>query len=277
MSDFLTLIYPILAALIVASAGYVQKITGSNPEKFDLVKFSATVVIGGGITVLMFVTGQPISAESLGFQLVAYSGLIVLVENGIKIVTRGAVQISIPAAFLPVGASSTGPVAGSAPVLAPVVAVPIAAPAPVNVDPIDTINKIALKSYPSILQGVSPFTANYLIACDPAEGVHAAVKAFVDHGDGSPVEEIPIVHGVAHVTHLYEYIQRLTLVQNMPSPYYARVFQPVISVIGRDGLKGSMNDDQDGDSKREISLTIEVKDAAAVAAGKVTNYPAPAH
>jgi hypothetical protein len=277
MSELINLIYPIVAAVLLASYMYVKQATGSNPESFDLVKFSATVLVGSGIAVVFYFVGSPISSEAIYVQIIAYSGLVLAVESWIKIVTRGAVKIQIPAAFLPVAAAAPVQTSRSAPAVAPVLADPLAASAPAVADPLDTIGKIAVKSYPAILQGVSPFRADYLIACDPAEGIHAAVKAFVDHGDGSPVEEIPITNGVAHVSHIYEYVQGLTLVKNLPSPYYSHVFMPAISVVGRDGLTGGINRDQDSDGKREISLTITVKDAAAVAAGKVTNYPAPAH
>lgn len=281
MNELINLIYPIVAAVLLASYMYVKQAIGSTPESFDIVKFSATVIVGSGIAVILYVTGSPISSDAIYIQIVAYSGLVLAVESWIKIVTRGAVRINISALspFLPtipaVASPSVAKVAGPVADVAPVISDPVVAPAPAVADPIDKISKIAVKSYPSVLQGVSPFRAQYLIACDPADGVHAAVKAIVDHGDGSPVEEYPIINGIAHIVHVYEYVQGFTLVQNMPSPYYARVFEPVISVIGRDGLKGGMNDDQDSDGKREISLTIEVKDAAAVASGKVTNYPAP--
>lgn len=276
MND-LSAIFPIIAAILTASYLYVAKATGANPENFDLTKWLSTVIIGGGITVGLIITGTDVSAitsDNIGIQMIAYSGLIVLIEKGVKIVI-GTIRINIStiAGLLP---DTTVPKSVSASTPAPSPAVPGVCVSPVA-DPLDQINKIAVKSYPSILQGVSPFPAQYLIACDPGEGIHAAVKAVVDHGDGSPVEEIPVINGIATVRHTYEYVQGLTLVDNAPSPYYARVFHPKISVTGRDGLRGTLNCDTDSDGKREISLTIEVKDADAVRLGKVTNFPAPSH
>lgn len=268
-------IYPVIAAIITASYLYVRKATGDNRESFDLTKWLSTVIVGGVITVVLIVTGTDVTAittDNIGIQLVVYSGLIIYIENGIKIVL-GTIRINLPAVlnFLPSSTvTSAASESSTAAVVAPVVSDPISSSAPVVSDPLDKIDKIAVKSYPAILQGVSPFLAQYLIACNPATGIHAAVKAIVDHGDGSPVEEIAVVNGIARINHTYDYVQGLTLVDNAPSQYYARVFMPKISVIGRDGLRGSLNDDTDMDGKREISLTIEVKDAAAVAAGKVT-------
>lgn len=278
MIEQLNAIYPVIAAIITASYLYVAKATGSTPESFDLTKWLSTVIIGAGITVILIVTGTDataITTDNVGLQLMAYSGLIVFVEKGLKIVI-GTIRLNITAIsrFLP-SASVPATSAASASVVDPVNSGTNGSSASVVSDSLD---KIAVKSYPAILQGVSPFVAQYVVACDPASGVHAAVKAIVDHGDGSAVEEIAVVNGIAHVNHTYEYVQGRTLVDNAPSQYYARVFLPKISVVGRDGLRGGMNDDLIGDDgKREISLTIEVKDAAAVAAGKVTNFPAPAH
>lgn len=274
---------PVIAAILTASYLYCAKATGSTPENFDLTKWLSTVIIGGGIAVILVVTGTDvtlITTDNIAMQMIAYSGLIIIVEKGIKIVV-GTIRINISAIsrFLPT-ATVTGaaPASAAAPVVDSLNSSPVAASAPSVSDPTDTISKIAVKSFPAILQGVSPFRAQYVIACDPAFGIHAAVRAIVDHGDGSPVEEFPVSNGILIVNHTYEYIQGITLVGNAPSQYYARVFMPKISVIGRDGLRGALNDDLIGnDGKREISLTIEVKDAAAVAAGKVTNFPAPAH
>lgn len=279
MIEQLNAFFPIFAAILTASYLYVAKATGNTPESFDLTKWLSTVIVGGAITVVLVVTGTDLTAittDNIALQLIAYSGLIIYVEKGVKIVI-GTIRLNISAIsrFLP---SST--VAGStsasstASAVAPVVGDSVSAS---SSDSRDQITKIAVKSYPSILQGVSPFTAQYVIACDPGEGIHAAVKAVVDHGDGSPVEEINVINGIATIKHTYEYVQGLTLVDNAPSQYYARVFLPKISVIGRDGLRGSLNCDTDSDGKKEISLTIEVKDSAAVAAGKVTNFQAPAH
>jgi len=272
MND-LSAIFPIIAAILTASYLYVAKATGTSPESFDLTKWVSTVIIGGGITVFLMLTGTDVSAitsENIGIQLVAFSGMIIFVEKGLKIVI-GTIRINLStiAGLLP---NVTVPRSASASPAVPAVTV-----SPAAADPLDQISKIAVKSYPSILQGVSPFMAKYLIACDPGEGIHAAIKAVVDHGDGSPVEELPVINGIVSITHTYEYVQALTLIDNAPSQYYARVFHPKISVTGRDGLRGTLNCDTNGDGKREISLTIEVKDADAVRLGKVTNYPAPSH
>ena len=283
MLDILTSILPIIAAVIVASAGYVKNTASTSAEGFDLVKFGATLIVGAGVAVVMLGTGSPISTESIEVQVVAYSGLIVLVENGIKIVTRGAVRI--PSTWV----NAFLPEATATPAAAPVAAEPVKTVPSVNVaaagvsdksvpasntvvktaDPDDKIASIAVKSYPAILTGVSPFDAKYLIVCDPAEGVHAAVKAVVDHGDGSAVEEVPIKNGVVQISHRYQYAQALTMVDNAPSQYYSEVFYPQIVVLSADGLKGHMNLLGQKDTKNGASLIITVKDAAAVLAGKV--------
>lgn len=288
MSDttILTGFLPIIAAFIVAALGYVKNASSTSAEGFDLVKFGATVIVGGGVTVVMYLTGQPISSESIAVQVVAYSGLIVIVENGIKVITRGAVRIpsSWIAAFLPEATkasaaavpASTG--SGSAVPSSDVAtagvhdnSVSASNPASKTADAGDGITKIAVKTYPSTLTGVSPFKVQYFIACDPHSGVHAPVKAIVDHADGSAVEELPIKDGIVQVSHIYNYAQALTLIDNQVSQYYSKVFYPQIVVIGADGTKGQINllDKSKTPDSEGASLIITVKDAAAVLAGKV--------
>lgn len=80
MSDItiLTGFLPIIAAFLVACLGYVKNASSTSAEGFDLVKFGATVIVGGGVTVVMYLTGQPISSENIAVQIAAYSGLIVI-------------------------------------------------------------------------------------------------------------------------------------------------------------------------------------------------------
>lgn len=133
-----------------------------------------------------------------------------------------------------------------------------------------------MKAYPDLFKGVSPLKAEYYLVCNPSKGVHSPVKCVVDHGDGV-TEEIPIKDGIAHVVHTYTYNQALTLVDDVSSPYYSKVFYPEVAVVAADGTKGELNnpDKKKNPNGQGRSLIIEVKDAAAVAAGKVTNFPAP--
>lgn len=307
MSDFLTLILPIVAAILTASYLYVVKTSGSTPENFDLIKFSSTVIVGTGIGVFAYVGNVPITADNIGFQLVALSGLIIVVENGIKLVVRTAVKVNISALapFLPAvpaPAAASARLVGVKTVAACAKVEPVAAPAPSGcsgsgcpapvdpapvvvtppaVDPvldpvpvlpankIDTLDHVAVKFYPAVLQGVSPYPVTVHAVADPAEGVHEVVRGIIDWGDKTPVETFEFSHGVARLTHSYEFVQRGQFDGRDPCRHYAHEFYPVLSVVSRDGLTTTIN------NKDGRSLMITVKDAEAVASGKVTNYPFP--
>ena len=303
MNEFLTMIYPIVAAVLLASYLYVTKLTGSNPEAFDVIKFSSTVIVGTGIAVFMYIGGSPISTEFIGYQLAIYSALIIAVENGIKIVVRTAVKVNITPLlpFLPSVTTTPAPVPGiAAPAassvalpaaVAPVAAVPVAvaapvAPAPAAVvspvvgstgdhhytlsgDGFDTVDKIAVKFYPAIIQGMSVLPVTVHVVADPAEGIHAVTRGIIDWKDGSPIETFTLSHWIARLTHSYEFVQRDTLDGRDPCKHYAHEFYPEMTVISLDGLSTTIN------NKDGRSLIITVKDADAVATGKVTNYPAP--
>ena len=302
MNEFLTLIYPIVAAVLLASYLYVTKLTGSNPEAFDVIKFSSTVIVGTGIAVFMYIGGSPISSEFIGYQLAIYSALIIAVENGIKIIVRTAVNVNITPLlpFLPSGttpapvpgiaAPAASSVALPAPV-APVAAVPVpvaapVAPAPAAVvspvvdstgdhryslsgDGFDTVDKVAVKFYPAIIQGVSPLNVTVHAVADPAEGSHEVKRGIIDWNDGSAVETFEFSHGVARLNHTYTFVQRETFDGREPCKHYAHEYYPVLTAVSVDGLVTTINN-QNG-----RSLIITCKDAEAVALGKVTNFPAP--
>ncbi len=278
MSELISLIYPIVAAVFVASYLFVSKQTGSSPESFDLVKFASTLIVGGGIAVLFYVTGSPISADAVEVQILAYSALVVIVEKGIKIVVRTAVKVNISgfAPFLPKVPVAAVPVAVAAPVAA--VSAPVNSPGVgatgdhhyiLSGDGVDTVDKIAVKFYPAIIQGVSPLPVEVFVVADPAAGPHQVVKGVIDWKDGTPCEEFVFKNGVAQLRHTYEYRQAGTLVAGEPSPYYAREFYPALTATSRDGLICSIN------NEAGRSLIVTVKDAEAVRLGKVTNFPAP--
>lgn len=283
MNELINLIYPIVAAVFLASYLYVKQTTGSSPEAFDLVKFSSTVIVGGGIAVFFYLTGSPISSEVIGVQLVTYAGLIVIVENGLKIFIRSAVTVNIsaltpflpaatPAAVVPAVASAVPVAAAVAPVAAAAVPARVGAtvdPAPSTSSNEGSAYKIAVKFYPAIVQGVSPLSVTVHAVADPAEGIHEVTRGIIDWKDGSPVETFTLSHGIARLNHVYNFVQRENFEDNAPCKHYAHEFYPEMSVVSRDGLTTEIN------NVKGRSLIITCKDAEAVALGKVTNFPAP--
>lgn len=284
MFEWITDIFPIIAAVLTASYLYVIQTTGSSPEKFNITKWFSTVIIGGGIALIFSFTGSPISSETIGIQLITYSGLIIIIEKGVKYVFRTAVTIDISSLeeFLP--KTQTVPAAAAAQAAVPV-SVPVSdqnsgiSPVVVTVKPNNSPVltpeessggfSLGLKFVPALIQGVSPLPVVVHAVADPASGEHEVVTGIIDWQDGTPAQSFIFDHGVAKLTHTYEYVQAETIRNQEISDVYAREFYPHLTVKSRDGLIKSIN------NAEGRSLIITVKDAEAVRLGKVTNFPAP--
>ncbi|RKY68967.1 MAG: hypothetical protein DRQ24_11225 [Candidatus Latescibacterota bacterium] len=80
-----TILIAIVAAAIFASAGYLKS---SGTENFDATKFSATVLVGAIVGVVMYFGGVPVTEANVIEQLAAYAGIVAVVENILKAIIR---------------------------------------------------------------------------------------------------------------------------------------------------------------------------------------------
>lgn len=97
MSEFVTLQYVAMAQSILTAAAsavgysvvfYAKKRIGKDKQKFEPRKLAATILTGAAIGVIAAVTGSPLNQETISTQLAAYTGIIALVESGLKFVSR---------------------------------------------------------------------------------------------------------------------------------------------------------------------------------------------
>jgi diacylglycerol kinase len=78
------IVVAIAAAVVYALTGYFKSVK----EEVDMVKAVTTVIIGVLVGVVLYVGNIPVTAENVAAQMLAYAGLIVLVENIVKGVYR---------------------------------------------------------------------------------------------------------------------------------------------------------------------------------------------
>jgi hypothetical protein len=76
------LIIPVLAATIYAAAGFMQK--SQSDQTFDQIKFLSTVLLGLALGVISIFAGWQVTMETIGQQVIAYGGFIVIIERVIK-------------------------------------------------------------------------------------------------------------------------------------------------------------------------------------------------
>lgn len=89
MSEILTFALPVIAAVVYSLAIYLKKVTGDG-QPFEPAKFGATLVYGlilGGIALY---TGVAVTDANIGILYAAYTGVLVLLESGIKAIFRTA-------------------------------------------------------------------------------------------------------------------------------------------------------------------------------------------
>jgi len=85
--DLLTIVYAFIGAVIYAGSFYLKN--RQADEDFDPVKFASTLIVGLIVGCVSYVTGSPITEQTVYEQLIAYAGITVLVETWIKALVRG--------------------------------------------------------------------------------------------------------------------------------------------------------------------------------------------
>jgi len=89
--DYLTIVYAVAAAVAYSASFYLKNRTSTN-EPFDSIKFFATLIVGIGISLLMLLSHVPLTEQDVFTQLVAYAGMIALVETLLKSVIKPSVK-----------------------------------------------------------------------------------------------------------------------------------------------------------------------------------------
>lgn len=74
-----------VVAAAYALVSYSQKALKEDPEKWDNAKAFATLLAGLAVGLLMAVTGDPISQETVLVQIGAYGGLTAFCETFVKV------------------------------------------------------------------------------------------------------------------------------------------------------------------------------------------------
>ena len=89
-----TVAYAIVAALAYSLIFYVKKaVREKNPPEFDYTKLGATLVVGLVIGIVFYIGGVPIATEAVETQLIAYAGVVALVESILKLIYRAIKKV----------------------------------------------------------------------------------------------------------------------------------------------------------------------------------------
>ena len=105
-TPYLPYIYAILAVLAYSLTSFFKN---TPMEKFDKIKFSATVITALVIVYVLLSQGIPINEASVGMQLVAYGFLTVLIENILNAIFRKASPVPAVQAFMVKPQGTTDP------------------------------------------------------------------------------------------------------------------------------------------------------------------------
>jgi len=79
------IVIAVIAAIVYAIAGYFKS---GGSEHFEPPKFVATIAVGAIVGLLIYAKGSPLTEEAVETQFIAYAGLVVLIENFLKGITR---------------------------------------------------------------------------------------------------------------------------------------------------------------------------------------------
>ena len=85
-----TILIALVSAIVYAGSMFLKKnVDPGNPQDFDAIKFVSTLVVSVIIAATMIASNVTTITESMiETQLIAYTGLIALVENVLKILIR---------------------------------------------------------------------------------------------------------------------------------------------------------------------------------------------
>ena len=81
-TEYMNFISPVISAGLYAAMGFVQKY--QSGQSFDWNKFGITIGIGIVIGAISVYLGWPVTADNIGQQIIAYGGVIVLLERILK-------------------------------------------------------------------------------------------------------------------------------------------------------------------------------------------------
>ena len=74
----------VISGALYGATGYLK----TQGEKFDVLKFGASAIIGAVIGASMLLAGNPITEQAVETQMAAYAGLTALVYNVLKAIAR---------------------------------------------------------------------------------------------------------------------------------------------------------------------------------------------
>ena len=95
LAEATTVVYAILASLVYSLIFYVKKaVRKKDPPEFDYAKLGATLVVGLVIGIVFYIGGVPIATEAVETQLIAYAGVVALVESILKLIYRGLKRVA---------------------------------------------------------------------------------------------------------------------------------------------------------------------------------------
>ena len=82
VADLVNAVIPVLSAALYAATGFIQK--NQSGQSFDWQKFGITIGVGVVIGAISVYAGWPVTADNIGQQIIAYGGVIVLIERILK-------------------------------------------------------------------------------------------------------------------------------------------------------------------------------------------------
>jgi len=80
-----TILYAIVASVVYGLAGYLKN---ASQEDFDVAKFLSTFIVAILVGGVCYITGMPITETNVAEQLMAYTGLIVIIQQLFKALMR---------------------------------------------------------------------------------------------------------------------------------------------------------------------------------------------
>ena len=83
----------VISALVYSVIFYCKKaMKPDKPPEFDYMKLASTLIVGLIIGIAFCLSGLAITAEAIEVQLIAYAGVVALVESILKIIYRAVFE-----------------------------------------------------------------------------------------------------------------------------------------------------------------------------------------